>query len=61
MTSNSDSYKVTNHDRPFGVAPESPVRRHRMELAHMLYAEEMEESDAGYAAGRRGAAVGRDR
>lgn len=27
-----------------------------MELAHMLYAEEMEESDAGYAAGRRGAA-----
>ena len=25
MTFNPDSYKVTNHDRPFGVAPESPV------------------------------------
>jgi hypothetical protein len=32
-----------------------------MELAHMLYAEKMEESDVGYAGGRRGAAVGRDR
>lgn len=60
MTSNPDSYKVTNHDRPFGVAPESLVDGIGWG-PHILHAEEMEESDAGYAAGRRGAAVGRDR